>query len=269
MYGYYQNPNSGASAPPHQGAPPPGYQGAPPSGYQGAPPSGYQGAPPSGYQGAPSTQYQAGRPYQGAPPPQYNQYGAQPQQQPQRYSQPQQNPHQQQPPPQQQGQADLWGWFCTVDTDRSGKISSMELQQALSNGFEKFNLATVQLLMNLFDNSNSGQMVFDDFRKVFDFITQWSRVFQQYDSDRSGAISFNELKTALSNFGYRLSDRFYNIIFSRFAKKETNEVTFDNFIRICVVLNNVTRNFQSLDTNRTGSIQISYEQFVEILFAIV
>ena len=57
---------------------------------------------------------------------------------------------------------------------------------------------------------------------------------------------------------------------SRFAnKKRNNEITFDNFIRICVVLNNVTKNFQTLDTNRNGVIQISYEQFVEILFSIV
>jgi len=166
-------------------------------------------------------------------------------------------PRMHQPPPPQQ-QPDLWGWFCTVDTDRSGKISCTELQQALSNGFEKFNMQTVQLLMNLFDSSNSGQMVFDDFRKVFDFISQWSRIFQQYDSDRSGAINFNEIKTALTNFGYRLSDRFYNIMLSRFAnKKRNNEITFDNFIRICVVLNNVTKNFQMLDTNRNGVIQIS------------
>ncbi|XP_075240174.1 programmed cell death protein 6-like [Convolutriloba macropyga] len=233
MYGGYQNYNQGASAPPYQGAPQ----------HQQYNPYGSQHPPPN-YQG-----YQQHNPYQ--------------QQQP-----PPPAAHRHPPPPTQQ--PDLWGWFCAVDTDRSGRISCNELQQALSNGFEKFNMQTVQMLMNLFDASNSGQMVFDDFRKVFDFISQWSRIFQQYDTDRSGAISFTEIKTALTNFGYRLSDRFYNIICSRFAnQKRNNEITFDNFIRICVVLNNVTKNFQSLDTNRSGVIQISYEQFVEILFSIV
>ena len=55
-------------------------------------------------------------------------------------------------------------------------------------------MQTVQMLMNLFDASNSGQMVFDDFRKVFDFISQWSRIFQQYDTDRWVDLEFWSIK---------------------------------------------------------------------------
>jgi len=173
------------------------------------------------------------------------------------------------PPPQAQARPDLWAWFSAVDTDRSGKIKPKELQKALSNGMTEFNIETVQLLMNLFDNDHSGQISFDEFVRLFDFVNQWRNTFMAYDRDRSGSINFHELKTALTNFGYRLSDRFYNLIMVRFTAKPKNEVNFDNFIRVCVLLDNITKNFQVFDTNRTGVINISFEQFTEVFFSIV
>ena len=81
-------------------------------------------------------------------------------------------------------QPDLWGWFCAVDTDRSGKIAPKELQKALSNGFSEFNIETVQLLMNMFDRDHSGKITFEEFQNLFGFINQWRGIFMQYDRDR-------------------------------------------------------------------------------------
>ena len=95
--------------------------------------------------------------------------------------------HQQQPGYSQHGnnqQPNLWGWFAAVDTDRSGSISALEMQRALSNGFSQFNIETVQLLMNMFDGNQSGQIGFEAFQKVFEFINQWAKIFQGYDTDR-------------------------------------------------------------------------------------
>ena len=100
----------------------------------------------------------------------------------------QQTAHQQPPAypqhPANNQQPNLWGWFCAVDTDRSGMISAAEMQRALSNGFSQFNIETVQLLMNMFDSNQSGQIGFEAFQKVFEFINQWAKIFQSYDRDR-------------------------------------------------------------------------------------
>lgn len=87
-------------------------------------------------------------------PNQYQQQGYNPQgayQAPQGYGQP--------PPHQQVPGVDLWGIFQRVDRDRSGQISTKELQEALSNGtWQPFNPETVRLMIGL-DNLQSPIVV--------------------------------------------------------------------------------------------------------------
>lgn len=45
--------------------------------------------------------------------------------------------------------------FQMVDRDMSGYIDEIELQQALSSGYQRFNLRTIRLLMFLFKNPTS------------------------------------------------------------------------------------------------------------------
>ena len=46
--------------------------------------------------------------------------------------------------------------FEMVDRDRSGFIDENELQQAISSGYQRFNIRTVRLLMFLFKNPNDS-----------------------------------------------------------------------------------------------------------------
>ena len=47
-----------------------------------------------------------------------------------------------------QGQDDVRSWFSSVDTDRSGQISPLELQQALVNGnMSKFSEETCKMMI--------------------------------------------------------------------------------------------------------------------------
>ena len=48
----------------------------------------------------------------------------------------------------------------------------------------EFNIETVQLLMNLFDTDHSGQITYDEFVRLFDFVNQWRNTFMAYDRDR-------------------------------------------------------------------------------------
>lgn len=49
-------------------------------------------------------------------------------------------------------------------------------------------------LPDMFDRSRSGRMDVYGFSALLRFIQQWKNLFQQYDRDQSGSISFSELQ---------------------------------------------------------------------------
>ena len=44
-------------------------------------------------------------------------------------------------------------------------------------------------------------------------------------------------------------------------------ITFDRFVRACVVIKTLTESFQKLDTDRDGWIQINYDQFMQTVLS--
>ncbi|XP_052817787.1 programmed cell death protein 6-like isoform X1 [Mya arenaria] len=186
------------------------------------------------------------------------------------YGQQQQGYGQQGPPnPGQQDQNFLWTVFQRVDKDRSGQISAHELGQALSNGtWTPFNPETVRLMIGMFDRDNSGSINFQEFSALWKYVTDWQNCFRSYDRDNSGSIDRNELKTALTSFGYRLSDRFYDILVKKFDRQGRGTVAFDDFIQCCAVIQTLTGAFRNHDTDQDGWVTISYEQFMTLVFSL-
>ncbi|KAL9975664.1 hypothetical protein ACROYT_G012848 [Oculina patagonica] len=171
--------------------------------------------------------------------------------------------------PPQHDQNFLWNVFQRVDKDRSGAISTNELQQALSNGtWTPFNPETVRQMIGMFDRDQNGTINFQEFAALWKYITDWQNTFRTYDRDNSGSIDKKELQTALTSFGYRLSERFYDILIRKFDRSGRGVVSFDDFIQCCVVIQMLTNAFQGFDTNRNGWITINYEQFLSLVFSL-
>jgi Ca2+-binding EF-hand superfamily protein len=161
----------------------------------------------------------------------------------------------------------LFGVFQSVDKDRSGQITSTELGQALSNGtWTPFNPETVRLMIGMFDRDGSGAISFQEFQALWKYVTDWQGCFRSYDRDNSGAIDQNELKTALTSFGYKLTDQFYGLLIRKFDRHGRGTVAFDDFIQCCIVLHTLTASFRQFDTDQDGWISIGYEQFVTLVF---
>jgi len=190
--------------------------------------------------------------------------------------------HQQGPPPGADPQ--LWQWFSAVDADRSNSISALELQQALVNGdWSPFDLDTVKLLMSMFDTDRSGTIGFNEFAGLWRYIKDWQDVFRHFDKDRSGSIEGPELKAALSQFGYNLNPQLLQLLERKYVldnKASTAPVqsayggpprpagiTFDRFVRCCVVVRQLTESFNRLDTQRSGWIQINYDTFMQTVLS--
>lgn len=183
-------------------------------------------------------------------------------------------PPQRAPPP--GADPELWHWFSAVDADRSGSITVTELQSALVNGnWTKFDLDTVKMLMNIFDTDRSGTIGFNEFQGLWRYIKDWQDVFRHFDRDRSGSIDGHELAAALNSFGYKLSPMILALVEQKYVASgpmpmgygPAPGITFDRFVRACVVVKTLTEAFQAADTDRDGWIQVNYEQFMKIVLS--
>jgi Ca2+-binding EF-hand superfamily protein len=161
--------------------------------------------------------------------------------------------------------SELWGWFQSVDADHSGKISAAELQQALVNGnWTHFNPETCRLLIGMFDSNRDGTIDVYEFSALWKYIQDWRQCFDRFDKDKSGTIDASELQQALSSFGFRLSLEFCSLCTRVFDRGDSRSMKFDDFIQCCVMLRSLTEGFKRLDTDRSGTVTISYEQFLEM-----
>jgi Ca2+-binding EF-hand superfamily protein len=236
---------------------------------RGAPPAGGPPAYDQSYGGAPGGGYGGAHGYGGGGPGGFSQ------------------PPPAGPPPGSDPQ--LWNWFVSVDTDRSGAISVTELQKALINGdWSPFDLDTVKLLMSIFDTDRSGTIGFNEFAGLWRYVKDWQNVFRHFDKDRSGSIDSEELHAALKQFGYNLSPQLLTEVEKKYDFKGSgvadgpsipsgpggfgrppvpSGITFDRFVRACVVIKQLTEAFQKIDSDRDGWIQINYDQFMHIVLA--
>ncbi|NXJ47974.1 PEF1 protein, partial [Spizaetus tyrannus] len=162
---------------------------------------------------------------------------------------------------------EAFSWFQAVDADRSGYISVKELKQALVNSnWSTFNDETCLLMINMFDKTRSGRIDVYGFSALLRFIQQWKNLFQQYDRDQSGSISFNELQQAFSQMGYNLSPQFSQLLLARYAQRSSNpSIQLDRFIQICMQLQSTTDAFREKDTGLVGNVRLSYEDFLTMV----
>jgi len=177
------------------------------------------------------------------------------------------------PPPGSDPQ--LWSWFTSVDTDRSGAITAPELERALINGdWSPFDLDTVKLLMTMFDTDRSGTIGFNEFSGLWKYIKDWQGVFKHFDRDNSGSIDGGELTQALHQFGYNLSPQLLNLVQRKYASAPVighgpaPGISFDRFVRACVVIKQLSEAFRRLDTDQDGWIQINYDTFMQTVLTL-
>uniref|UniRef100_A0AC35TMC3 Programmed cell death protein 6 n=1 Tax=Rhabditophanes sp. KR3021 TaxID=114890 RepID=A0AC35TMC3_9BILA len=159
--------------------------------------------------------------------------------------------------------------FANVDKDRSGKITALELQQALSNGTQsEFNPETCRLMIGMFDIDGDGAISFTEFQSLWKYINDWTACFRSFDTDNSGNIDKKELTTALTQFGYRLSDSFYSLLMLKFSRTGNNAVNFDDFVQLSILLQILSNSFAQKDMDRDGIITVHYEEFLMMVFSI-
>ena len=140
------------------------------------------------------------------------------------------------PPPPNNDLVQLRSYFDKVDSNKNGRISATELQSALTNGMEEFpfQLSTVKAIMEAFGKGD--EINFDTFQHLWRYVFDWQKCFRRFDVNKSGSIEVQELHTALTTFGYNISNALCYTLVQRFDRTGKNEILFDDFIRCCLIL---------------------------------
>ncbi|KAJ7910733.1 hypothetical protein B0H13DRAFT_1615314, partial [Mycena leptocephala] len=172
----------------------------------------------------------------------------------------------------------LWYSFILIDKDGSGQISANELQRALLNdNWTPFHRSTVTVLMTLFHKDQSGTIDFHEFAGLWKFIEDWKKVFDHFDADHSGMIDRKELADVLlAKFGWTLSPAVLDQMLRTFASKTAtlnrNSPTgfpLDTFLRVVVIVQQLSEEFGMLDTDHENLIRIEYEQLLQIVLRLL
>jgi len=158
--------------------------------------------------------------------------------------------------------------FNTIDKDRSGQISPLELASVPFEGV-KFSLETCQLLIRVFDKDKSGQVGFNEFGALAKFIGSMKQAFQAYDRDRSGSIELNEVQMAVAQGGFQLSPQTLQTVYSKFLRNHAlnpsgklTGLNLEMFVQLCAFLGSTRSQFMMYDYQRTGWIQLNLDMFV-------
>ncbi len=97
---------------------------------------------------------------------------------------------------------------------------------------------------------------------LWGFLAAWRALFDRFDEDESGHISFDEYAKALVAFGYRLSSPFVNLLYTTYDKSGEGKMSFDLFVQSCIILKRMTDVFKKYDDDRDGYITLSFEEFL-------
>ncbi|KXN80634.1 Programmed cell death protein 6 [Leucoagaricus sp. SymC.cos] len=166
----------------------------------------------------------------------------------------------------------LWLWCTTVDTDRSGHITAEELRMCAHQHtcIRSSQLISVVVLWPL--ETRQDILVHDNEANPCLTASQdRQNVFKHFDRDRPGSNDGPELQQALTQFGFNTSPIVIELVRKNYDIKASGQhlpgqvpgISFDRFVRACVVVKQLTESFQRLDTDTDEWIQISYDQFMQ------
>ena len=178
------------------------------------------------------------------------------------YAQPQQQFYAQPAPVGYQQPSPLREWFNAVDQDRSGRISVTELQSALSASGNKFSFATTEKLLAMYDRDKSGQISFDEFAQLHQFITIMATAFRQRDKSGDGRLEGPEVRAALQDSGYQLTEGTFQVMMRKFDRQRRGSLGLDDYIELSIFISTVRNTFGFYDKAKTGQVTFSFDMFL-------
>lgn len=148
----------------------------------------------------------------------------------------------------------------------SGAISHRELADILNAAFTRdikfdgFSRETCRSMVALMDTDLTGELDFNEFKKLWMDLRVWKSIFKKFDHDQCGSLKAFELRDVLKTIGVTVSNRVRHAIISRYAN-HNGDIVFDDFILLLVRLVTAVDTYKSQERLRDGRAAFDFEEF--------
>eukprot|EP00754_Rhynchopus_humris_P050584 Rhum_TRINITY_DN9042_c0_g2::Rhum_TRINITY_DN9042_c0_g2_i1::g.31296::m.31296 len=164
----------------------------------------------------------------------------------------------------QPNQQQMMGWFQHVDADRSGQLDYKELATALKQAGLNYSAMTCNMFIRLFDPDRSGKISFPEFMNLFAWIGRMDQAFMHADRDRSGNLDHSEVfQTIRTVFPHlQIDQHAFHASTKAYDPDNNGRMSRTEFTAFAAYIELCTRTFASFDTQRTGTVPMSMNQFI-------
>lgn len=160
-------------------------------------------------------------------------------------------------------------WFNNLDPKSNGKITAKDLQLAFETFQGKhFSDAACKFVVRLFDLDKNGGLDIQEFEQLYYHIKVWVNAFNTYDRNRTGYLDEKELDLALKHMEISFSPEFIRFLITR-NDPVGRRISLDQFIVTCVQIQKFGEEFLKMDQERSGTVLLKYEQFLEMILKCV
>lgn len=155
-------------------------------------------------------------------------------------------------------------------TGEDGEIDAFELQDiintvmkknAKAGTFKGFSLEACRSMVALTDATKSGKLDYDEFKTLWVVVRKWIHAFKMFDRDGNGTFDLYELRNALSDAGYSLSSRLYQMLCVRYAS-ENLQISLDDFVLLSVRLESMFMAYNEFKDDQTNKASLNLDEWL-------
>ncbi|KAM4694197.1 calpain-8-like [Discoglossus pictus] len=149
------------------------------------------------------------------------------------------------------------------------EMNANELQAFLNKLLEKrndlktngFSLDTCRDMINLVDMDDTGTLGLQEFKVLWMKLQKYVEIYLKADTDHSGTMNANEIKSALQEAGFTLDNKIHQRIAKCYASSDLT-IDFDSFISCMTRLETLFKMFQLLDVKKSGEIKLTLPEWI-------
>lgn len=149
--------------------------------------------------------------------------------------------------------------------DDGGKISARDLKDAFATFQNKhFSDGVCKFVVRLFDLDRNGGLDIKEFEQLYSYIKLWVSAYHVYDRHHAGYLTEKDFHNALKHMDIHFSPEFISFLVTR-CDPINRRISLSQFIVTCVQIQKYTDEFKNRDDNYSGTINLRYEDFLEMV----